>query len=318
MFDGHNLDAMQIPKRFDPSKETRTGAFVGIGLSQYSRRKEVVDVDSGKTQLIERMRVLPGDDIVISFPKMGNPPTFGTADFTIVDFYESRMSEYDSKFVFIPIEKMQELRLMIDPITKKRSVNQILIKAKQGVDIDKLRDTIQNMPEFPHLFYTVLTWRDQESTLLAAVSMETSLLNLLLFLIIAVAGFGILAIFYMIVLEKMRDIGIMKALGANAIGVMQIFLCYSLVLGIVGAGLGTIIGLNIVWNINTIASGLSYLLGHEVFDPSIYMFSQIPTLLETSMIAKVVAGTLAIAVLSGVLPAIRAARLHPVRALRFE
>jgi lipoprotein-releasing system permease protein len=90
------------------------------------------------------------------------------------------------------------------------------------------------------------------------------------------------------------------------------------VLGIVGAGLGTIIGLNIVWNINTIASGLSYLLGHEVFDPSIYMFSQIPTLLETSMIAKVVAGTLAIAVLSGVLPAIRAARLHPVRALRFE
>ena len=313
----HTTQTPLVPQRFDPTRQTHTGAFVGIGLSNFSRRREV-DPTTGEEKLVERMRVVPGDDIVISFPQMGNPPTFGTADFTIVDIYECRMSEYDTKFVFIPIEKMQELRLMIDPITKKRAVNQILIKAKPGVNLDELRDTIQDMPEFPDFFYFVLTWRDQESTLLAAVSMETSLLNLLLFLIIAVAGFGILAIFYMIVLEKMRDIGVMKALGASGFGVMQIFLCYSLALGLVGAGFGTIIGLNIVWNINTIAQVLSYIMGHEVFDPSIYMFSQIPTRMEPLMIVKVVGGTLAIAVLSGVLPAIRAARLHPVRALRFE
>ncbi|MCL2119324.1 MAG: FtsX-like permease family protein [Planctomycetaceae bacterium] len=314
---GHNLTSMQEQQQFNPTRQTHTGAFVGIGLTIYSRRREV-DPATNEEKLIERMRVIPGDDIVISFPQMGNPPTFGTANCTIVDIYESRMSDYDTKFVFIPIEKMQELRLMVDPVTKKRAVNQILIKAKPGVNLDDLRDTIQDMPEFPQIFYTVLTWRDQESTLLAAVSMETSLLNLLLFLIIAVAGFGILAIFYMIVLEKMRDIGVMKALGASGFGVMQIFLCYSLALGLAGAGFGTIIGLNIVWNINTIAQVLSYVMGHEVFDPSIYMFSQIPTRLETLMIVKVVGGTLAIAVLSGVLPAIRAARLHPVRALRFE
>lgn len=308
-----------VPRRqqFDPSRDTYTGAYLGFGLSTYSRRRET-DPATGEEKLIERMRVIPGDDIVISFPQMGTQPTFGTANFTIVDMYECRMSEYDTKFVFIPIEKMQELRQMVDPVTKKRAVNQILIKARQGVNLDELRDTIQDMPEFPRFFYAVQTWRDQETTLLSAVAMETQLLNLLLFLIIAVAGFGILAIFYMIVLEKMRDIGVMKSLGASAFGVMQIFLCYSLVLGLVGAGLGTVIGLNIVWNINTIAHGLSYVLGHEVFDPSIYMFSQIPTKLEPLMIIKVVAGTLGIAVLSGVLPAIRAARLHPVRALRFE
>ena len=317
LFGGHGPSIEDVPKQFDPAKQTYTGAFLGIGLSTYSRRYEK-DPETGEEKLVERMRVIPGDDVVISFPQMGNPPTFGTENFTIVDIYECRMSDFDTKFVFIPIEKMQDLRLMIDPITKKRSVNQILIKAKPGTNLNELRDMIQDMSDFPYLFYSVQTWRDQESTLLAAVAMETQLLNLLLFLIIAVAGFGILAIFYMIVLEKMRDIGIMKALGASAFGVMQIFLCYSLVLGLVGAGLGTIIGLNIVWNINTIAHGLSYVLGHEVFDPSIYMFSQIPTRLEPIMVIKVVAGTLGIAVLSGVLPAIRAARLHPVRALRFE
>jgi lipoprotein-releasing system permease protein len=316
---GGGSEALQPQQRFDPTKQTHTGAFLGIGLSQFSRRYET-DPGTGKERLVERMRVIPGDDIVISFPRMNSsgPPTFGTADFTIVDIYECRMSDFDTKFVFIPIEKMQEIRLMIDPITKKRSVNQILIKAKPGVDLDELRNQIQNMAEFPYFFYSVMTWRDQESTLLAAVAMETRMLNVLLFLIIAVAGFGILAIFYMIVLEKMRDIGVMKALGASGVGVMQIFLYYSLALGLVGAGFGTIIGLNLTWNINTVADILGYITGEEVFDPTIYMFTQIPTALEPMMIVKVVAGALAIAVLSGVLPAIRAARLHPVRALRFE
>ena len=73
--------------------------------------------------------------------------------------------------------------------------------------------------------------------------METTILNILLFLIIAVAGFGILAIFYMIVVEKTRDIGILKSLGASGRGVMGIFLTYGLSLGLVGSGVGLILGL---------------------------------------------------------------------------
>ncbi|NCC95134.1 MAG: FtsX-like permease family protein, partial [Opitutae bacterium] len=75
----------------------------------------------------------------------------------------------------------------------------------------------------------------------AAVAMETAILNILLFLIIAVAGFGILAIFLMIVIEKTRDIGILKSLGASGPGVMGIFLAYGLSLGVVGSGVGTVI-----------------------------------------------------------------------------
>ncbi len=79
--------------------------------------------------------------------------------------------------------------------------------------------------------------------LLAAVQLETTILNILLFLIIAVAGFGILATFYMIVVEKTRDVGILKALGAPSRGVMSIFLGYGFSLGLVGSGVGLGLGL---------------------------------------------------------------------------
>ncbi len=102
----------------------------------------------------------------------------------------------------------------------------------------------------------VSTWEDKQSALLAAVRMEMAILNILLFLIIAVAGFGILAIFLMIVVEKTRDIGILKALGASALGVQNIFLGYGLALGLVGSGIGLVLGLLFVRYINEIADWL--------------------------------------------------------------
>ena len=89
--------------------------------------------------------------------------------------------------------------------------------------------------------------------------METRILNVLLFMIIAVAGFGILAIFYMIVVEKTRDIGILKSLGASGRGVMGIFLGYGLSLGLVGSGAGMVIGLLFVRYINEIAAALAWM-----------------------------------------------------------
>jgi lipoprotein-releasing system permease protein len=177
---------------------------------------------------------------------------------------------------------------------------------------DKLRGA------FPPELFQVSTWRDKQGPLLAAVQMETAILNVLLFMIIAVAGFGILAIFFMIVVEKTRDIGILKSLGASGRGIMGVFLAYGLSLGSVGAGVGMIIGLLFVWNINAIAKGLSLVTGHEVFDPSIYYFYQIPTIVNPFTVTWIVLGAMAIAVLASILPARRAARLHPVEALRYE
>ncbi len=118
--------------------------------------------------------------------------------------------------------------------------------------------------------------------------METAVLNLLLFMIIAVAGFGILAIFLLIVVEKTRDIGILKSLGATGSGIMSIFLAYGLSLGIVGAGVGVGLGLVFVDYINEIADLLGRLTGRPVFDPSIYYFHEIPTIVDPLTVVLVV------------------------------
>jgi lipoprotein-releasing system permease protein len=122
----------------------------------------------------------------------------------------------------------------------------------------------------------------------------------------------------MIVVEKTRDIGILKALGASNVGVLKIFLGYGLLLGIVGAILGTALGVGITIHINGLEHLLARLTGQQIFDRKIYYFNEIPTNLQAWTVAMIDAGAVAIAVLFSVLPALRAALLHPVRALRYE
>jgi lipoprotein-releasing system permease protein len=171
---------------------------------------------------------------------------------------------------------------------------------------------------FPPGLYTVKTWEQKQGPLLEAVAVESAILNVLLFLIIAVAGFGILAIFFMIVVEKTRDIGILKSLGASSNGVMSIFLSYGLALGVVGSGVGVMLGLLFVHYINVIEKWTSWLTGHEVFPEKIYYFHEIPTAVNPLTVFCVAAGAMAIAVLASILPARRASRLHPVDALRYQ
>ena len=260
----------------------------------------------------------PGTRIGLVFPKAGNRPEAAYDDFSVVGYFKSGMSEYDSMHVYVPLARLQHMRLLIDQ-KGRGAVNAIQIKVKPGVNIDEVSANVQTALEtLRPMFFRVATWEQKQGPLLAAVAIEQSILNMLLFFIIAVAGFGILAIFSMIVVEKTRDIGIMKALGASTAGVRGIFLGYGLLLGIVGSGVGMAGGLAFVAYINEVETILSKVLGHKVFDDSIYYFSEIPTLVSPWTVAWIVGGALFIAVAASVWPAQRAARMHPVRALRFE
>ena len=289
----------------DPATEQFTGVVPGIGLASFRDSKG-----------IDRFLVLPGDDVKITFPTAGTPPKAVSDTFTIVDFYESKMSEYDSNFVFVPIAALQRMRGMIEPETGISSVNSIQIKLKEGANLDEVRNRLRGA--FPAELYAVSSWRDKQGPLLSAVDMEMAVLNILLFLIIAVAGFGILAIFFMIVVEKTRDIGILKSLGASASGIAGVFLGYGLFLGIVGAGAVLILGLTITWNLNHIRAAVEWWTGQTVFDPSIYYFFKIPTIINPATVIWIIIGAIGIAVAASVLPALRAARLHPVEALRHD
>ena len=227
------------------------------------------------------------------------------------------MSEYDSSFVFVPIRKLQELRGMIDPTT---GIGEWSTRSRSSSSraSTATRSATSCRPRFRPRLYVVDTWRDKQGPLLAAVQMETAILNVLLFLIIAVAGFGILAIFYMIVVEKTRDIGILKSLGASGRGVMGIFLAYGLSLGLVGSGVGLASGCCSSATSTRSPTPWAGSPAMPVFDPQIYYFYKIPTIVVPQTVAWIVAGAVGIAVVASILPARRAARLHPVEALRMS
>jgi lipoprotein-releasing system permease protein len=293
------------------------GAVIGYGIATYRKPNAKAD-DPEKDRYILR----PGDRVNLvtatasTLRGYNNVEGFARpveAPFVITDLFKCEMSEYDANIVFVHIKDMQRLRVMEGRATSL----QLRLKNYER-DKNEIRDAIAASDLFPGYAFVVSTWEEKQGPLLAAIDIERGLLNVLLFLIIAVAGFGILAIFFMIVVEKTRDIGIMKSLGASNSGVMSLFLSYGLALGLVGAVLGTTLGVAITLHINEIESLLSHLTGRDVFNRSIYYFDKIPTDLQPMTIFLVNFGSVLIALAASVLPALRAAWIHPVRALRYE
>ncbi len=298
-------DGPPPPEPPSPTFKPPHGIIVGNAIASYRKKPEKPGESVQEVYVLDQ-----GDPVVITTVSAGKlVPVYDR--FIICDYFKSEMSEYDSNYVFVPLDYLQKLRAMDDRVTS------IQIKLKPDADAKEVVKELEQL--FPmKAGFVVQRWEDKQGPLLAAISIEKGILNLLLFLIIAVAGFGILAIFSMIVVEKTRDIGILKALGASNSGVLAIFLGYGLLLGVVGAGLGTGLGLLITDNINQIEHFLTKLTGQEIFDRSVYYFKDIPTDVQTLSLIMVNVGAVGIAILFSVLPALRAALLHPVRALRYE
>ena len=297
-----------LQEHMHPDPVSEQGAIIGYAMAHVHYKGE------------DRCIAPPGSQVQLFFPQAGNKPAATWDTPLVVGYFKSGMSEYDANHVYMPLEQLQRMRLLSGTSDgSKGAVNQIQVKLRPGADLDATSNKIENaLEELRPMYYSATTWEKKQGPLLSAVAVEQSILNILLFFIIAVAGFGILAIFSMIVVEKTRDIGVLKALGASTAGVRGIFLGYGLALGLVGSGVGMVAGLLFVRYINPIEHGLSAVTGRKVFDDAIYYFNEIPTLVQPATVAWVVGGALMIAVVASIWPAHRAARLRPVQALRFE
>ncbi len=282
------------------------GTILGYAIAHFR------DKDPKTGKVTDKRYLHPGDEVILT--TVSGVRLEPVRDrFVVADYFKSEMSEYDSNYVFVPLDHLQKLRTMENRVTS------IQVKLKDATDRKTIQELVERLrAKFEGFPVRVETWEDKQGPLLAAIRVEKGILNVLLFLIIAVAGFGILAIFSMIVLEKTRDIGILKALGASNLGVMGIFLGYGLLLGVVGAVLGTGLGLTLTWQINNIEALLAKVTGQDIFPRDVYYFDAIPTDIQPLMVLLVNVGAIGIAVLFSILPALRAAMLHPVRALRYE
>ncbi len=296
------------------------GAVVGWGLATVRNPRAHATNQQDKHEVKDRIILHPGDtmrltlatrDDIIGIDNAPRSQVAHTAQFIVTDLFRSDMQDFDRMVMFVDLADLQQLQTMHNMATSLH-----LRLTNYDRDAESCLKELREL--FPERMFEVRTWVENGAPIFSAIAVERSILNVLLFLIIAVAGFGILAIFFMIVVEKTRDIGILKSLGASNLGVMGIFVSYGLLLGIVGSVLGTLGGIAFALNINEIEQFIARRTGNDVFPRDVYFFDKIPVDLNGWMLLWVNIGAIAIATAASVFPALRAAMLHPVRALRFE
>ncbi len=164
----------------------------------------------------------------------------------------------------------------------------------------------------------VKTWEDHRKNLLGAIENEKTLLGIMLSLVLVVAGFTVFAILSMLVTEKRRDIGILTALGATPSGIMGLYLMIGFWDALLGCLAGGVIGVTSAINIDPIERSLSNAFGYEIFNREVYLFDHIPSVVDPSGVGMIIGGAFLCTLLFAAYPAWRAARLHPIDALRYE
>lgn len=211
-------------------------------------------------------------------------------------------------------------------------VTQVFVKGKPGVQPDRLQKRCEaiysdfaakwgnEVPSPAALAQArgIATWEQNYGLFIAAVKKEIALVLGLLVFISVVAVFLVLAIFWAMVSEKTKDVGVLRAIGASRIGIAWLWLRYGLTLGVIGTVLGLAVSFAIVWNINPIHEWLGRAFGLTLWDPKVYYFSELPHRVEPEKAVIVVVGAVVFSVIGALVPAVRAASYDPVKSLRFE
>jgi lipoprotein-releasing system permease protein len=255
------------------------------------------------------------------------------------DDSRTRVYEIDSFNAYIDFDLAQKL-LSMGPLDKDDGTkippraNQLLIKLRAGSNENIIRHSIQKhwedfyfslrdkvSPDDNYLLegVGVETWQERQRAFISAVEKERGLVTLLFGIISGVSIVLIGVIFHMIVLQKTRDIGILKSLGASGIGVATIFLTYGAVVGVIGGILGSISGSIFVHYINEVQDLLASINPQlRVWSPDVYTFDRIPNVVKPMSIIGVFVFAVITAMAGALWPAIKAARVWPVKALRYE
>jgi lipoprotein-releasing system permease protein len=255
------------------------------------------------TELARQLNVAVGEPISVVAPA-GVPTVVGMVPkvrrFAVVGLFEAGMLEYDSALAFVSLSDGQRFFGLGD------AVSGIELRTADLDAADDVKARIAGQLNFP---YKVQSWRDLNHNLFAAIRLEKFVYFLVLTLIVLVAAFNIVATLVMVVMEKRRDIAVLKSMGATRRGIAEIFITKGLIIGGVGTAAGTVLGLV-----------LCVLLRRYVIPlpPGVFYTPTLPVKIYPEYFVLVVAVSLVICLLATLYPARQAARLVPVEAIRYD
>ena len=178
-----------------------------------------------------------------------------------------------------------------------------------------VRADLQRSLGFP---YWVVDWKTRNESLFSALKVEKNVMFVILTMIVLVAGFSIASSLVMVVMEKRKDIAILKAMGATQASLMGIFTIQGFIIGAAGILLGLLGGLGMARYLNEIEGALELLFHIEIFPKSIYYLDRLPVHVRWFDVAVVLLTALVVSVIAALYPAWRASRLDPVEAIRYE
>ncbi len=248
------------------------------------------------SELAKRFNLKIGSDFLV-LTQMSKKPS----RFTVEGIFSSGMYEYDANLIFLNLKNAQNL------FDLKNSVSGISIFLRKPDLAAQVKNAIQKKLSYP---YTTRTWMDMNQTLFGALRLEKVVMFLILALIIFVACLNIAGSLTILVMDKTKDIGVLKALGSTPLSLMKIFALDGLAVGVVGAGTGFVIG-----------TGICMLLKKYSFvelPKEIYYMDRLPVRMNPVDVLAVLCVALLLSFLSTLYPAVVAGKLDPVKALRYE
>jgi lipoprotein-releasing system permease protein len=230
-------------------------------------------------------------------------------DFVIRGIYDVGYNDYNQGFILMSLGNAQDLYELGD------SVHGLMVKLDDPELAARMR--LELLPLLRGRG-EITTWLEENRQLLEAILVEKNVMYYLLFFIVLVAAFGITSALITFVVQKTREIGVLKALGASGAQIMALFLGQSLIVGVIGVAAGYAMGMVSLAYRNEFLFFMRRATGFELFPAAIYNFIELPAVIVPQDIAVICGGSLVICLLAGVIPAWNASRLQPVEALRHE
>jgi lipoprotein-releasing system permease protein len=230
-------------------------------------------------------------------------------ELTVTGIFETGHYVHDSDFLLVPLHIGQELYGLED------ALHGITVKTDDPYGAARVKDAIQNFLEPPQF---AETWIEMNRQYFEAVRLERTVMFFLLFFIVVVAAFGIMSTLITVTVQKRREIGILKALGANISQIIWIFLGQGTITGLFGTLTGLGLGMTLIRYRNEFSRWLASTLHIEIFPREVYQFSEIPAQVVPQDVWIICISAFLICSLAALIPAYFAARLDPVKALRYE
>jgi lipoprotein-releasing system permease protein len=255
-------------------------------------------------EMAKNLKVFVGDVLNVVSPLGDLGPTGPVPKaraFRVAATFYSGMYEYDSKFIYIDLRESQDF------LTLKGSVTGVEYRLN---DIDDVQNVAKNiMGVIGGYPYRTKDWMEMNRNLFSALKLEKIAMFIILNFIVIVASFLIAAVVIVFVIEKSKEISILKTMGASDTSIMKIFVTYGITVGGVGTLVGIGFGVGICKVIETFGIGM---------DPDVYYISNLPVKVEGFEVFLVGVAALGLSYLATIYPALLAARLKPVEGLRYE